>query len=79
MKPTTGREGLVGARGRVLKEVGPTGGQVFVGGEYWQAMSTESIAADEEVEVVKVDGLQLEVRRRILIGRLTRWSRRRAA
>jgi membrane-bound serine protease (ClpP class) len=64
MKPVTGSEGLVGARGKVLKPVGPGGGQVFVGGEYWQAKSSESIALGEEVEVVKVEGLSVEVRRR---------------
>jgi membrane-bound serine protease (ClpP class) len=63
-KPMTGSEGLIGARGRVLKPVGPSGGQVFVGGEYWQAKSSESIGANEDIEVVKVEGLSLEVRRR---------------
>jgi membrane-bound serine protease (ClpP class) len=64
MKPVTGSEGLIGARGKVLKPVSPEGGQVFVGGEYWQAKASESIPVDEEIEVVKVDGLWLEVRRR---------------
>ena len=63
-KPMTGSEGLIGARGKVLKPVGPTGGQVFVEGEYWQAKSSEPIAVDEDVEVVKVEGLSLEVRRK---------------
>ncbi len=63
-KPITGSEGLVGARGKVLKPVGPSGGQVFVGGEYWQAKSSESIGANEDIEVVHVEGLMLEVRRR---------------
>lgn len=61
---TTGAEGLVGARGEVLETVGPEGGQVFVAGEYWQARATETIAKKDPVEVVKVNGLVLEVRRR---------------
>lgn len=61
---TTGQEGLVGAKGKVLKTVGPEGGQVFVDGEYWKARATETIAEDDPIEVVKVDGLTLEVRRR---------------
>lgn len=61
---TTGAEGIVGARGKVLEVVGPEGGQVFVEGEYWRARATETIAAGDPVEVVKVDGLTLEVRRR---------------
>lgn len=61
---TTGAEGLVGAKGEVLEKVGPDGGQVFVDGEYWRARATETIAIGDPVEVVKVDGLTLEVRRR---------------
>lgn len=63
-RPTTGSEGLVGQVGRVLKPVGPEGGQVFVAGEYWRARATESIPEGESVEVVQVEGLSLEVRRR---------------
>lgn len=61
---TTGEEGLVGAHGHVLKPVGPEGGQVFVQGEYWQATAPEHIDVDDPVEVVRVKGLVLEVRRR---------------
>ena len=63
----TGSEALIGAVGKVLQPVGPEHGQVFVDGEYWQARATESIPRDEEVEVVKVDGLRLEVRRRVTL------------
>lgn len=60
----TGAESLLGTRGRVLRPVGPGGGQVFVSGEYWQATAAEDIGVGEEVEVVKVEGLRLEVRRK---------------
>lgn len=63
-KPFSGSEGLVGSQGKVLRPVGPEGGQVFVGGEYWQAWSEEPIDKDEEVEVVKVEGLRLEVKKK---------------
>ena len=63
-RPTTGSEGLIGQVGHVLKAVGPEGGQVFVAGEYWRARATETIPEKESVEVVKVEGLLLEVRRR---------------
>ena len=60
---TTGSEGLIGQTGHVLKKVGPEGGQVFVAGEYWKATAPETIAKGDTVEVVKVRGLVLEVRR----------------
>lgn len=63
-KPFSGSEGLVGTHGKVLRPVGREGGQVFVGGEYWQAWSEEPIDKDEEIEVVKVDGLRLEVKKK---------------
>lgn len=63
-RSVTGSEGLVGAVGTVLKPIGPDGGTVFVAGEYWRARAAETIPEKEQVEVVKVDGLLVEVRRR---------------
>lgn len=60
---TTGEEGMIGKKGHVLKTVGPEGGQVFVSGEYWRATATETINKGDPIEVVKVEGLLLEVRR----------------
>ncbi len=62
--PLTGQESLVGQRGKVLKAVGPQGGQVFVGGEYWQARSESGLIEGTEVEVVQAEGLELTVRAR---------------
>jgi membrane-bound serine protease (ClpP class) len=62
-KPTTGDKGMVGERGRAVTAVGPAGGQVFVRGEYWKATSAEQVPAGAAVEVVKADGLTVEVRR----------------
>ncbi len=59
----TGSAGLLGERGESYTEVTPGGGQVFVHGEYWQAVSEEPIAKGEAVEVVEVIGLKLRVRR----------------
>ena len=64
-KPTTGREGLVGAPGVVLKTVSPDDGMVLVNGEYWKARAREPIAEKAEIEVVSLEGLILEVRRRV--------------
>ena len=37
-------------------------GQIFIHGEYWQAISEEPVAAGETVEVIKVQNLTLYVR-----------------
>jgi membrane-bound serine protease (ClpP class) len=64
-KPTTGEEGLLGERGVATTDIDRTG-QVFIHGELWTASSEERIAKGEAVEVRKVDGLKLEVRRAVL-------------
>ncbi len=58
----TGSAGLIGEKGVAHTNLAP-GGQVFVHGEYWQAVSDEPINAGEPVEVVEVTGLKLKVRR----------------
>ncbi|MFZ2088953.1 MAG: nodulation protein NfeD [Desulfobaccales bacterium] len=57
----TGVAGLVGERGVAYSDLKPEG-QVFVHGEYWQAVSEEPVAAGGTVEVVKVEGLKMQVR-----------------
>lgn len=59
----TGSAGLIGEQGVAHTDVTPQGGQVFVHGEYWQAVSQEPIAKGEPVEVEEVVGLKLRVRR----------------
>ncbi|MEM7479827.1 MAG: nodulation protein NfeD [Acidobacteriota bacterium] len=74
--PRTGREGLVGASGRVLAPLAPRGcaaaGKVFVQGEIWDAVwdgapaaaasARGPLAEDEPIEVVGVEGMLLHVR-----------------
>jgi len=60
-KVMTSREGLIGARGEALSDVHERG-KVLIGGEYWNAFSKEPIAKGKKVEVVAVDGLNVEVR-----------------
>ncbi len=62
-KPTTGPEGLVGEKGEAITDLGPEGGQVFVHGEIWQAVSSEKIPEGSKVVVEAVEGLKLRVRR----------------
>lgn len=59
----TGSAGLIGERGTAHTDISGEGGQVFVHGEYWQAMSREPIAKGEAVEVEEVLGLKIRVRR----------------
>jgi membrane-bound serine protease (ClpP class) len=58
----SGQEGMVGERGTAVTDV-HTQGTVFVHGEYWEAYAREQISRGEGVEVVKMEGLKLEVRR----------------
>ncbi|NMC63952.1 MAG: nodulation protein NfeD [SAR324 cluster bacterium] len=62
---TTGREGLIGAAGLVLKGLNPSG-KVRVNGEIWDAVSKSGeIDKDEIIEVLGVqNGLVLEVKKR---------------
>jgi membrane-bound serine protease (ClpP class) len=62
-KVTTGHEGLVGMEGVARSTVDAGGGSVLVRGEFWNAVSDENIADGTRVEVVRVDGLRLHVRR----------------
>lgn len=59
-KIMTGVEGLIGEIGVTQTLLAPAG-KVFVHGEIWDAISTESVPAGEKVMVQKVDGLQLKV------------------
>ncbi len=60
-RPKSGAEALLGKRGIVRKAVGQRGGQVFLHGELWTAVSRETIPEGSEVEVTGVDGLKLRV------------------
>ncbi len=67
-RPTTGREGLIGATGTVRRTLDPDG-VVFVEGELWQATAAAGpsdsgipITVGTPVAVAAVDGLRLVVR-----------------
>ncbi len=64
-KKVTGSEGMIGMTGEVTGPCCPKG-TIKVHGEYWKAISVEGdIAINEEIEVVGIDRLVLEVRRKI--------------
>ena len=55
---------MVGLVGEVVKSLKPDG-VIRVSGEYWQAKSLEGdIEAGEDVEIIDIDRLNLEVRRK---------------
>ena len=61
-KVTTGREGLIGTRGRARTDLAPDG-MVFVDGALWEATSVDGpVTKGCDVEVVDVRGLHLHVR-----------------
>lgn len=67
-QPQTGREGLVGATGRVRKSLvpAPSGdlvfeGKVIVHGELWHARAGEAIPTDAEILVTATEGFVLHV------------------
>jgi membrane-bound serine protease (ClpP class) len=63
-RPATGREGLVGVRGRADTALGTGEGWVIVQGERWKASAAEAIAAGEPVVVLSMDeGLVLRVKK----------------
>jgi len=63
-KPTTGKEGLIGAIGKAVSDISSTDGKVFIRGEYWNAVSEQKIEKDTEVEVLEVNGLKVKVKKK---------------
>jgi len=59
-KIVTGAQGLVGEIGLAQTALAPQG-KVFIHGELWDAMSTQSIVPGQPVVVRQVEGLQLRV------------------
>jgi membrane-bound serine protease (ClpP class) len=56
-----GDMGLVGEVGQVIDTVSPSGGEVFVHGERWAAISSSPISPGARVVVRRVEGLTLSV------------------
>jgi membrane-bound serine protease (ClpP class) len=61
-KPISGEEGLIGEIGIAETPISPEG-RVFIHGELWRAESEEPIKKKEKVEVVKVEGLMVKVKK----------------
>ena len=64
-KKVTGAEGMIGLVGEVVESLTP-GLVIRVSGEYWKAKCLDGdIEAGEEVEIVGIDRLKLEVKRKV--------------
>jgi len=63
-KIETGKEGMQGLTGKARSEITPEGGKAFVHGEHWQALSQETIPEGSQIEVIKIEGLTLHVRKK---------------
>ena len=57
-----GKETLLGKTAPALARIDPTGGKVFVEGEYWNAVSEAPIEAGRSVEIIGITGLTLKVK-----------------
>jgi len=63
-KQVNGAEGMVGLEGEVIKPLTPVG-VVRVAGEYWKAISIEGhVATGEIIEILGLNRLRLEVKRK---------------
>jgi membrane-bound serine protease (ClpP class) len=61
-KAITGEEGLLGEKGEV-RSVTKKGVKVFVHGEYWDAECEDEVVEGDEIQVEKVDGMKLTVKK----------------
>ncbi len=61
-KPTTGKEGLVGEIGIAATAIAPEG-KVSIHGEFWNAVSDQTIEAGEKVHVIGMIDLKLKVKK----------------
>jgi membrane-bound serine protease (ClpP class) len=61
-RPTTGREGLIGGRGVATTDLKPEG-VVEIRGELWNAVAEETIKAGDKIEIEKIDGMKVTVKK----------------
>jgi membrane-bound serine protease (ClpP class) len=62
-KPVSGKEGLIGKKGKALTSITKEGGKIFVEGEIWQAVSEEEIPEGSQVKIVEKEGFILKVKK----------------
>ena len=63
-KVVSGKEGLLGSIGKARTKIDPKlEGKVFIHGEIWNAVSKEKIKKGDSIQIVRVEGLTLEVKK----------------
>ena len=61
--PASGREGMIGEIGRVVRGIEDGQGKVFVHGEYWRASADRPLPVGTEVEILAIgEGMKLVVK-----------------
>lgn len=61
-RPVSGKEALINKVGKVIEDIGPEEGKIFVEGEIWKAVSDEYIPKGKKVIVVEKKGFILKVK-----------------
>jgi membrane-bound serine protease (ClpP class) len=61
-RPVSGREALINKVGKVIEDVGPKEGKIFVEGEIWKAIADEHISKGTKVIVIEKQGFVLKVK-----------------
>ena len=61
-RPVSGKEALINKVGKVIEDIGPEEGKIFVEGEIWRAVSDEYIPKNTKVIVIEKKGLTLKVK-----------------
>ena len=61
-KPTTGKEGILGEMGIATTAIAPEG-KISIHGEFWNAMSDQTIEKGERVQVIGMTNLKLKVKK----------------
>lgn len=59
----TGKEAMVGKKAEVVDTINKTSGRIFVSGEYWNAVSDETIEKGEVCEITEIQGLTMKVKK----------------
>ncbi|MBY5958499.1 nodulation protein NfeD [Membranicola marinus] len=59
----TGKEAMIGKKAEVVDRIDQTGGRVLLFGEYWNAVSEDTLEVGMKCEVISIHNLQLTVKK----------------
>src|SRR5262249_32960885 len=58
----TGVSAMLGRTAPAIARIDPSGGKVFIEGEYWNAVSETPVNEGQPVEIIGIEGLTLKVK-----------------